>query len=160
VPGTTRSGRKPKPTQLKVIQGNAGKRKINQDEPLAETLDKVPSPPEWLPDLAREAWRKLAPWLVSAKILASSDLHNLEVFCCAYSTWREAVADIAKNGVVVAGANSEIKNPACTAANEATKQMSTYGAALGLDPATRSRLAVPGAKDATNPFKDLVGKKR
>ncbi|OFE11665.1 terminase [Pseudohongiella acticola] len=160
MPGTSRSGRKPKPTQLKVIQGNAGKRKINQDEPLADTLSQVPPPPTWMPELAKEAWKKLAPWLVSAKILAASDLHNLEVFCCAYSRWREAEKNIAKNGVTVPGMNNDIKNPACTAANEATKQMSTYGAALGLDPATRSRLAVPGAKDAANPFRDLVGKQR
>ena len=120
----------------------------------------MPEPPEWLADLAKEAWRKLAPWLVGAKILAASDLHNLEAFCSAYNRWRLSEADIAKNGIVVPGVNSDIKNPACTAANEALKQMSSYGAALGLDPATRTRLAVPGAKDAANPFRDLVGKKR
>jgi len=158
--GTSKSGRKAKPTSLKLLQGNAGKRAINADEPQGNELKAVPQPPDWLADYAKEAWRKLAPWLVGAKILTASDLHNLEAFCSAYNRWRLAEEDIATRGIVVAGMNSDIKNPACTAANEALKQMSTYGSSLGLDPASRANLAVPGAKDAAHPFKDLVGNKR
>ncbi|WP_252109064.1 MULTISPECIES: phage terminase small subunit P27 family [unclassified Halomonas] len=153
-------GRKPKPSHLKAVQGNAGKRAVNHDEPQGEELLEVPLPPEWLSPIGIEMWERVAPWLIGSKILTGSDLHNLEAFCAAYSRWRLAEQDIAKNGIVVAGMNSDIKNPACTEANAALKQMSLYGSALGLDPASRSRLAVPGAKEAGNPFKDLLGKKR
>lgn len=155
--GTSKSGRKPKPTPLKLLQGNAGKRKLNEDEPQSDALSEVPEPSPWLSDMAKEAWTKLAPWLVGSKILTASDLHNLEAFCSAYSRWRLAEEDIAKKGIVVMGLNNEIKNPACTVANESLKQMVTYGSALGLDPASRARLAVPGAKDAGNPFAALLG---
>lgn len=160
MPGTSKSGRKPKPTLLKVVQGNAGKRKINKDEPEGEALQEVPTPPAWMHKYGKEIWIARAPWLVSSRILTSSDVHNLEAFCSAYARWRLAEEDISKNGVVVPGVNSDIKNPACTAANEALKQMSTYGAALGLDPSSRATLAIPGARDAGNPFKDFLGKKR
>ncbi|MCT8514926.1 phage terminase small subunit P27 family [Chromohalobacter sp. TMW 2.2271] len=153
-------GRKPKPTHLKAVQGNAGKRAINHDEPQADALTDVPLPPEWLDPVGIEMWEKVAPWLVSSKILTESDVPNLEAYCAAYARWRQAEKDIAKNGITVMGMNSEIKNPACTVANESLKQMTTFGSALGLDPASRARLAVPGAKEANNPFKDLVGKKR
>ncbi|MCK2042554.1 phage terminase small subunit P27 family [Chromohalobacter sp. TMW 2.2308] len=153
-------GRKPKPTHLKAVQGNAGKRAINHDEPQADALSDVPLPPEWLDPVGIEMWEKVAPWLVSSKILTESDVPNLEAYCAAYARWRQAEKDIAKNGITVMGMNSEIKNPACTVANESLKQMTTFGSALGLDPASRARLAVPGAKEANNPFKDLVGKKR
>ncbi|MCP1312985.1 MULTISPECIES: phage terminase small subunit P27 family [unclassified Halomonas] len=153
-------GRKPKPSHLKAVQGNAGKRAVNHDEPQCEELDDVPLPPEWLSPIGIEMWERVAPWLIGSKILTGSDLHNLEAFCAAYSRWRLAEQDIAKNGIVVPGLNSDVKNPACTEANAALKQMALYGSALGLDPSSRSRLAVPGAKDASNPFKDLLGKKR
>lgn len=153
-------GRKPKPSHLKAVQGNPGKRGINHDEPQADALVEVPLPPEWLHPYGIQMWEKIAPWLVSSKILSDSDIPNLEAYCAAYARWRQAEEDIAKNGIVVMGMNSDIKNPACTVANESLKQMTTFGSALGLDPASRARLAVPGAKDANNPFKDLVGKKR
>lgn len=150
-------GRKPKHSHLKAVQGNAGKRAINHDEPQAASLTEVPLPPDWLSPIGIAMWERIAPWLVSSKILTDSDLANLEAYCAAYSRWRQAEEDIAKNGIVVAGMNSDIKNPACTVANESLKQMTTFGSALGLDPASRARLAVPGAKDADNPFKNLLG---
>ncbi|CAM3307637.1 phage terminase small subunit P27 family [Halomonas lysinitropha] len=153
-------GRKPKPSHLKAVQGNAGKRAVNHDEPQGDEITEVPLPPEWLSPIGIELWEKIAPWLVSSKILTMSDLANLEAYCAAYSRWRLAEQDIAKNGIVVPGMNSDVKNPACTEANAALKQMAMFGSALGLDPSSRARLAVPGAKDANNPFKDLVGKKR
>lgn len=154
-------GRKPKPSHLKAVQGNAGKRAINHDEPHVEALTEVPLPPEWLSPIGIQLWEKIAPWLVSSKILTDSDLANLEAYCAAYSRWRLAEEDIAKNGLVVASAmGGVVKNPACTVANESLKQVATFGSALGLDPASRSRLAVPGAKDADNPFKELLGGKK
>ena len=150
-------GRKPKPSHLKAVQGNPGKRAVNQDEPQAESLTQTPEPPEWLSDLGQAAWLKLAPWLVGSKILTASDLHNLEAFCAAYSRWRLSEIDIAKNGLTVETPMGGIaKNPACTVANESLKQMSVFGSALGLDPSSRARLAVPGAKDAANPFAELL----
>lgn len=153
-------GRKPKPSHLKAVQGNAGKRAINHDEPEGEELLEVPLPPEWLHPYGIQMWERVAPWLTSSKILTTSDLPNLEAYCAAYARWRLAEEDIAKNGIVVPGMNSDVKNPACTEANAALKQLAMFGSALGLDPASRARLAVPGAKDANNPFKDLVGGKK
>ncbi|MEL7893503.1 phage terminase small subunit P27 family [Vreelandella neptunia] len=153
-------GRKPKPSHLKAVQGNAGKRAVNHDEPQGDELTEVPLPPDWLDPIGIQMWEKIGPWLVSSKILTGSDLSNLEAYCAAYARWRKAEAHIAKHGITVQGMNSEVKNPACTVANESLKQLVTFGSALGLDPSSRSRLAIPGAKDAGNPFKDLIGKKR
>jgi P27 family predicted phage terminase small subunit len=153
-------GRKPKPTALKVVQGNAGKRKLNEDDPSPDALEDIPQPPEWLPELAITAWEKLAPWLVGSKILTGSDLHNLEAFCSAYSRWRDAEEHYAKEGPVVEGATGgPVKNPAATVINESLKQMALYGSALGLDPSSRARLAVPGGGGEANPFAELLNKR-
>lgn len=152
-------GRPPKPTALKLIQGNAGKRKLNTKEPSPDALAVVPDPPEWFGAIAVAAWQQVAPWLIEAKILTGTDLHNLEAFCMAYQRWREAQDDITKNGIIVMGAKQEIKNPACTVANETMRQMATFGSALGLDPAARARLKPGGAEKPNNPFTALRGGK-
>lgn len=152
-------GRPPKPTALKLVQGNPGKRKIDKAQVSPDALSDVPEPPEWFGEIAVAAWQQVAPWLIEAKILTATDLHNLEAFCMAYQRWREAQADITKNGIIVKGAKQEIKNPACTVANETMRQMATFGSALGLDPAARSRLKPGGQQKPDNPFTALRGGK-
>ncbi|SDO72381.1 phage terminase, small subunit, putative, P27 family [Halomonas shengliensis] len=159
--GTSKSGRKPKPSHLKAVQGNPGKRAVNHDEPQGDALTEAPPPPAWLDDNGRAAWLHHVEWLVRTKILTRSDLHLFETYCDAYATWRAAVEDVARNGLTVETAMGGIsKNPALTAKNEAFRQMTVAGSALGLTPADRARLAVPGAKDADNPFKELLGGKQ
>ena len=51
-------GRKPTPTALKVLEGNPGKRKLNDNEPRPEK--KAPSCPKWLEPEAKKEWRRLA----------------------------------------------------------------------------------------------------
>lgn len=154
-------GRPPKPAALKVIQGNPGKRKLDKNAPAPDVLAQVPDPPAWLGPIAASIWRQVAPWLVQARILTDTDLHNLELFAMAYQRWREAEDDVTRNGIVVMGAKQEIKNPACTVANESARRISTFGAALGLDPAARARLKPGGEAEEDNPFLSLVkgGKK-
>lgn len=153
-------GRKPKPTALKLLQGNAGKRALPKNEPAPEALTEVPEPPEWMGDIAADIWRSVAPWLTGTKIMAATDLHNLEAFCMAYQRWREAQDCIDLNGLVVKGAQGgPMKNPACTVANESLRQVATFGAALGLDPSSRARLKPAGGGEKKNPFELLRGGK-
>ena len=159
--GTSRSGRKSKPTALKVLQGNAGKRKINAAEPEADTLSDAPIAPEWLDEIAKAMWDRTAQWLVGAKILTDQDLHNLEAFCMAYSRWREAETHVTKHGHVLENPTSGVlyKNPSLTVINETKRQMINFGSALGLDPSSRSRLAVPDTP-GDNPFSELLNKRK
>lgn len=153
-------GRRAKPTELKLIQGNPGKRAINLSEPKGEVLQHIPECPEWIPGEGQEAWKKLAPWLAKNKILTGTDLHNLEAFCAAYGRWREAEEIYAKDGPVVIGATGgPVKNPAATVINESLKQITSFGAALGLDPASRVRLGGGGDDPQENPFAALLKKK-
>lgn len=149
-------GRKPKPTAQKRAAGNPGKRRLNDAEPEFESLLIAPPAPSWMADYAREMWDKLAPELIDAKVLTRTDLHVLEGFCSAYSRWREAEEDVTRNGITIKSMMGRSKNPACTVANEAMRQMTSYGAALGLDPASRARLVVPKAKKS-NAFTALLG---
>lgn len=157
MPGVAgRSGRKPKPTQRKVAAGNPGKRALNVAEPDFGLITDIDAP-DWITGAGREMWERITPLLCRQKVLQMTDLHNVEVFCMAYQNWRSATENVAKNGVVVPGAmGGPVKNPALTALNEASKQMATFGAMLGLDPASRQRLVGGSKQGAANPFGRLI----
>lgn len=145
-------GRKPKPTALKKLAGNPGKRKLNDAEPDFTEITDV-EPPEWLPQLAVEMWQTVMPELLAAKVLTVPDLHNVEAFCTAYAMWRDAEDHVKRFGVVIETEKSTIKNPAVTVINEAKKQMREFGSLLGLDPSSRQRLVGPKkSEDKGNPF--------
>ena len=158
MPGVAgRSGRKPKPTARKTLAGNPGKRALNKDEPDFGIVTNILAP-NWLSGHALDIWEHLSPLLCKGKVLQMTDIQNLEVYCAAYGQFRNAEEDIACNGLVVSGAQGgPVKNPAATAKNEAVKQMATYGAMLGLDPASRQRLVGPKRKGEGNPFAALLG---
>lgn len=148
-------GRKPKPTKLKELQGNPGKRALNKNEPQFKEILAV-EPPEWLPELAVQMWQTVVPELLANKILTVADLHNVEVFCVAYARWREAEQEIKENGLTIVTEKSVIKNPAVTVVNESLRQMVQFGSLLGLDPSSRVRLTSGGQKETiANPFADL-----
>lgn len=135
VPGR---GRKPKPARTKALSGS--KHSNPSAIEFGDTIQDV-EPPEWLDDLATTMWRTVAPMLCRQGVLQLTDLHNLEVFCSAYSTFRESEQHVAQNGIVVVGATGgPVKNPALTAKNEAARQMASFGENLGLSPSARARL--------------------
>lgn len=145
-------GRKPKPTQQKLLAGNPGKRALNQNEPSYGSLTNV-DPPAWLDTTATELWSYLAPKLIKSNVLTEVDFHNLEIFCVAYARWRTAEEAITKHGIMTTDSNGNFKkNPACTVANESLKQVDSYGAKLGLDPASRGRLAIGKGNNEKNEF--------
>ena len=116
-------------------------------------------PPEYMSDLefAPMIWRSIVPELLENELLKITDMHNVEVFCMAYDTYRKSQKELAIQGVTVMGASgSLIKNPALTALNEAARQMATFGSLLGLDPSSRQRLTGAGNKEKTNPFSGVL----
>jgi phage terminase small subunit len=56
-------GRRPKPTRMKILTGNPGKRRLNENEPKPEPS--VPDCPSELGPVARQEWDRLvAQWLL------------------------------------------------------------------------------------------------
>lgn len=150
-------GRKPKPTKLKELNGNAGKRALNKNEPKFKQVTNI-EPPEWLEPLAVEMWQRVVPELLANDLLTLGDMHNVEAFCMAYAMWREAQEHIKLHGVVLTNPESGtvLKNPAVTVVNETARQLVQFGSLLGLDPSSRSRLTGSAQKETiANPFADL-----
>ena len=150
-------GRKPKPIERKKLTGNPGKRALNKGAPSYQKVVAI-DPPEWITGLAAQMWERVVPQLCGQSVLEATDVHNVEVFCLAYARMREAELHIAENGLTVLSAQGALtKNPACTVFNEAVRQMAAYGAMLGLDPSSRSRIMGGNKGGNENPFSELLG---
>ena len=81
-------GRKPKPTKLKLIEGNPGKRPMNPREPRPAL--RVPTCPAHLCPSAKAEWKRLAGQLYVLGILSDLDRSAMAAYCHAYGRWVEA----------------------------------------------------------------------
>ena len=114
--------------------------------------------PEYMEHMSNAVvmWKSIVPELLKRKILKVTDLHNIEMFCMAYHNLREAQHEVVLYGVTIQTETGRIKNPALTAVNEASKQLASFGAMLGLDPASRNRLMGGDSKPKNNPFSEVL----
>src|ERR1700680_4917197 len=77
------SGPKPKPTTLKLLTGNPGKRPLNDAEP--QPLVGDPGCPSWLDAEAKREWKRIAPELVSLGLLTILDRATFAAYCQAWA---------------------------------------------------------------------------
>jgi phage terminase small subunit len=87
-------GRKPKPTHLKLLEGERNKDRINFDEP--KFKPKAPKCPSWLSKEARREWRRLAPDLERLGLLTDADLAMFASYCSAVGKLAWAEREIKK----------------------------------------------------------------
>lgn len=76
------TGRPPKPTALRVLAGNPGKRPLNDREPTPGALDLTP--PAELSAEAVPQWNRIAPMLAKCGVLRQTDRDILTHYCEAY----------------------------------------------------------------------------
>lgn len=102
-------GRKPKPTKLKQLEGNNGKRKLNDDEPQFDLVEDFAAPSR-LDEVAKGEWHRVAPQLIAQKMFSVVDRPLLEAYCVAYSRWCTA-EDIVQAQILRAGAPRPATGP-------------------------------------------------
>lgn len=145
------AGRKPKPTKLKELEGNPGKRPFNQNEPQPQPC--IPTCPRHLTPTARKEWHRIAPILEQLGLLTQIDRAALAAYCQNYGRWVEAENEINKLRKIAPGKlpylykttnGNLITSPLLVVANKAMEQMYKFLAEFGLTPATRSRITRGG----------------
>lgn len=138
-------GRKPKPTRIKQLAGNPGRRRLNKREP---SVRGIPECPAHLDSLAREEWGRILPILTGMQILGSIDQGALAAYCQAYSTWAQAQRAIAKHGMTSVNAGgAPVPSPFIRISAIAVDQMRKLAAEFGMTPSARSRLVGAAASD-------------
>ena len=139
-------GRKPKPTRLKVITGNPGKRPLNYNEPRPDI--EIPECPPELSLAAQREWQRLVGDLTTLRLLTNLDRAALAAYCGAYAVWAEAMEAIQKFGAMVKSPSGyPIQSPYVAIANRQAELMMRIAAEFGFTPASRSRIATPSPEE-------------
>ena len=152
-----RAGRKPKPSAIKILEGNPGKRPLNQNEPKPQK--KAPPCPKWLEPEAKKEWKRLARTLEAMGVLTEADMAAFAGYCQAYARWKEAEERITDRGLIIrtpSGYPQQV--PYISIAQQYLKLMQQFAEQFGLTPAARSRIiAGNGDNGAIDEMDALLG---
>lgn len=151
-------GRKPKPTEMKKLEGNPGKRGLNKKEP--KPAAGAPVAPNHLTGAARTEWKRLTVELGEMKLLSKVDRAELSLCCSAWAMYVKACNKIVKEGEVITSDKGGLyQNPWVAIRNRSMEQVHKFYAEFGLTPSSRSRVHVdtPGEEDEMAGY--LFGKK-
>ncbi len=134
-------GRPPKPTLIKKLNGNPGKRPLNEHEPVPD--GDLYEAPTWLSDTQREAW-SFAITRAPPGLLKELDRSILTIWVVAEDMHREAAEKIAQYGLLTKSPNAglPIQSPYLAILNKQAQIMLKAGAELGFSPASRTRVQV------------------
>jgi P27 family predicted phage terminase small subunit len=92
-------GRPPKPTALKLLHGNPGKRPLNDREP-APPIGR-PKRPAWLAKDARRYWRQACETMERMGVLTVADQTAVGLLCNALAEYVEASREVEARGLLV-----------------------------------------------------------
>ncbi len=132
-------GRKPKPSAVKELEGNPGKRPLNAAEPMP--AKKAPPCPKWLEPEAKKEWRRLSKQLEQIGVLTEVDQAAFASYCQAYARWKEAEEFITQHGTIVKTPSGYWQQvPQVSIAQTYLKIMNKIAEQFGLTPSARSRI--------------------
>ena len=147
-------GRKPKPSYLRVLDGNAGHRPLNASEPqpMGDLLDA----PSWMSDSQKDGWR-YAIAKAPGGLLKHLDQSILSIWVVAEDLHRIASEKVSRLGALVkVGENGAWQqNPYLPIMNKQAQIMMRAAAEMGFTPSSRSRVKIANDQNRDNAFSDL-----
>ncbi len=133
-------GPAPKPTALRVIEGNRGHRPIAKNEPKPTPI--LPTRPAWLLPEAKREWSRVVAELAQMGILTLVDRAALAAYCQAYARAVEAERAIRKKGLTFTMKGYIQQRPEVAIANRAWQMVRAFASEFGFTPAARTRIQV------------------
>lgn len=138
-------GRRPKPTHLKIIEGNPGGRPLNRNEPTPEPV--APDMPDWLSPYAQEEWKRVVPELVKLNLIGRVDRSALIVYVEAHSAHRSAIEQLGRmnNTTLLPGRRDRevVKNPTLQVVRDQANLVAKMCAEFGMTASSRARMVLP-----------------
>jgi P27 family predicted phage terminase small subunit len=134
-------GRKPKPTAVKELEGNPGKRALNKREP--KPVSSIPSCPNHLSGIARQEWGRLTKELYKLGVLSKIDRTALTICCQAYEDYVTACHELKEQGaVLISDKGGMYQNPWVSIKKRSMDQIMRFYVEFGMTPSSRSRVKV------------------
>lgn len=167
-------GPKPDPAAIKEAKGNPGRRPIGADPVVAgddqvsdaqeRTASVSVAAPVWLKGEGLDIWDRLAPRLVSMKLLSQVDAEAFGRYCRNYARWIAMQDVLDREGEVYESESTHGKlkraHPSFMIADRLERQLQAVEDRFGLNPAERQRLyaarasqpiAIPGELPLAHP---------
>jgi len=152
------AGRPPKPTRLKLLQGNPGKRALPKNEP--EPARGAPSRPEWLSTEAKREWNRVVPELDRLGLLAKVDRALIAAYCECWAQYVAAVKDMKAGGTTfTTDKGYEGPRPCTITAGQMIAKMLQLSAKFGFNPSDRAKMAMPEPKQE-DPFATFLNRQK
>lgn len=146
----SQTGRKRKPSSLKLVQGTYRKDRAIPNEPMPKG-DLMESPSH-LNDEQREVW-EYAIANAPKGLLKRLDRSVLEVWVRAYVFYREAADKVLVAGQVIKTPNGyPVMNPYMANMNKQAQIMLKAASEMGFTPASRTRISVTETASQDNPW--------
>lgn len=143
--------RRPKPTLLRLIEGNRGERPLNADEPVPS--GDLRDPLDWLTDSQKDGWR-YAIEHAPRGLLKHLDRSVLAIWVIAEDMHRTAAMRIAKTALLIKAPHTgtPMQSPYLAIVNKQANIMLKAAAELGFTPSSRSQITVdtPGSNAFSN----------
>lgn len=140
-------GPKKKPTTLALIQGNPGKRPLNEQEPEPPRVYR-PRAPRGMTKIEQAKWGKMCELLAGMRVLTAADLDALEIYVREWCSMMEALRDINERGKLLRLPNGNTMwNPSWSAYKHSQKVVRNLQAEFGLTPSSRTGIVADAGDD-------------
>ncbi len=150
------AGRKPTPTNIRILKGNPGHRPLPENEPVPETC--IPSPPDHLDGESLKEWKRITSELHTLGLLSNIDSTALAAYCQCYGRWVEAEKGIKESGLMVKTTNGNIiQSPLVGVANKAMLMMHKFLVEFGMTPSSRTKVSAIKKEPEKKGFAALNG---
>ena len=148
-------GRPRKPTELKLLQGNPGKRKIEKSAIVFSKKEEA-APTMELSGYALEYWRYLKPILEQNGVLSQADSTELTLLCQTWGGYRAAFEQLENEPLVVTSdKGSAYQNPLVGIVNTYRDAVQKMLIQFGMTPVARSSVDVK-REDKNNPLAEFI----
>lgn len=88
----------PKPTAIKKLEGNPGRRPLPENEPEPPAIYAPVKPPTWLRGKGKQVWNTICPMLISVRVLTEADLLALSRYCDLFEEFFTVRKHVKKHG--------------------------------------------------------------
>ena len=148
-----------KPTALKILEGNPGKRPLNKNEPKPKKI--IPECPDWLEDEANKEWFRLVPELKRLGILTTIDVSGLIGYCQSWARHIEAEKYISIHGMTFETESGYLMPvPQVAISLKYLKICQSFMIQFGLTPSSRTRISMSSGEEDIDPMEKLFRSKK
>ena len=150
-------GPAPKPTALRLLEGNPAKRALPKREP--NLAAGTPECPAWASKTARKNWIELAEVLKNMGVATAADKTAIGLFVDALSDYLDAKKIVEREGLTFeTDKGYKVAHPAVAMKTNAWERVLKIAKEFGLSPAARTKVATVG-ETKPDEFEQFMGRR-